>query len=576
MRNENEFNRPKYDAKTGELIQYDDVDTTEDTETVISDSSEEQAEVFSAETSNHIQHSEDSAQQESSASIEEENGSTEYRYSRNEIPFNNQNTEAYGQTFMNESQMNQTFGSTGNMYGNNAGTQYGGPQYGNGPYSGPSYGNPSYGQAPYQSNVNAAKAKKAKKEKTKKEKGKSSLGRKIMVLLASAAVFGMVAGGVMYGVYYAGSQLFPASRQNDYNISSVTSNIPTTAFGSGTEEGSTDGIQSSMNVSAVARAALPAMVALEGTTTVSSSNYYGGFGGQNYEASTSGTGIIVGKNDTELLILTNAHVIENVNGLKCVFVDGEAVNATVKGSKSEKDIAVVAVSLADIKSDTISKIAIAELGDSDNVEVGEQVVAIGNALGEGQSVTNGIVSALNRSITVNNVTFDGLFMTNAAINSGNSGGALLNAEGRVIGINFAKTSENGVEGMAYSIPVSNVRELIDSLMNRETRTKVNEDQASYLGISGVDITSAMANSYGYPQGVYIRAVNAGSAAEKAGLGAYDIIVSFDDQTVSSMTGLQTLLQYYEAGETVSIEYYHIEGSEYVRKTVEVTLDKKPN
>lgn len=575
MSNENEWNRPKYDAKTGELIQYDDIDSVEGTEAVIAENNAEQAEVPSGEAVAQTA-SGDSAEQESSASLEENGGSSEYRYSRNEIPFNGQNTASYGQTFTEESQMNQNFGSTGNIYGNSAGPQYGGAQFGNGPYGGAAYGNSSYGQAPYQPNMNTAKSRKVKKEKSKKEKGKNSLGKKIMMLLASAAVFGMVAGSVMYGVYYAGAKLFPAAQSGDYNIPSVTSNIPTTAFGSGAEEGGTEGTQPAMNVAAVSRAALPAMVALEGTTTVSSSNYYGSFGGQNYEASTSGTGIIVGKNDTELLILTNAHVVENVNGLKCVFVDGEAVNATVKGSKSEKDIAVVAVSLSDIKSDTISQIAIAELGDSDNVEVGEQVVAIGNALGEGQSVTNGIVSALNRSITVNNVTFDGLFMTNAAINSGNSGGALLNAEGRVIGINFAKTSENGVEGMAYSIPVSNVRELIDSLMNRETRTKVNEERASYLGISGVDITSVMAKSYGYPQGVYIRAVNAGSAAEKAGLGAYDIIVSFDDQTVSSMSGLQTLLQYYEAGETVTVEYYHIEGSEYVRKSVEVTLDKKPN
>ena len=206
--------------------------------------------------------------------------------------------------------------------------------------------------------------------------------------------------------------------------------------------------------------------------------------------------------------------------------------------------------------------------------VGQQVVVIGNALGEGQSVTTGIISALNRSITVNNITFSGLFMTDAAINSGNSGGALLNASGKVIGINFAKTSENGVEGMAYSIPVSNVRELIDTLMNRQTRTKVSTSDASYLGISAMDITSSMASQYGYPQGILIRQVASGSAAEKAGLGAYDIIVSFDDQSITSFAGLQSTMQYYKAGETVKIEYYHLEGSQYVLKSTDVTLDKK--
>lgn len=540
MYNDDELNRPLFDANTGEPIQYD-----------------EAGEVAADQALNC-----GNTPQEGNAAPGNEEPASEYRYSRNEIPFNEESAAGCEPPF--------EAGAQSGPYCQNSGVYGSGPQYGNTGYGAP-YGSMNYGQAAYQSNMGMGTPAKAKKQKKKKEKSGSGFGRKVAALLISAAVFGMVAGSVMYGVYYAGGKLFPNSNSLDYNIPTVTSNIPTTLTGS---NGETDGL-GSMDVSAVARAALPAMVALEGTTTVSSSGYYGAFGGQNYEASTSGTGIIVGKNDTELLILTNAHVVDSVNGLKCVFVDGEAVSATVKGSKSDKDIAVVAVNLSDIKSDTISRISIAELGDSEDVAVGQQVVAIGNALGEGQSVTNGIISALNRSITVNNVTFEGLFMTNAAINSGNSGGALLNADGRVIGINFAKTSENGVEGMAYSIPVSNVKELIDSLMNRQTRqTKVNDSQASYLGISGVDITSAMAQSYGYPQGVYIRTVSAGSAAEKAGLGAYDIIVGFDNQTVSTFTGLQSLMQYYAAGETVTIEYYHIEGSEYVLKSVEVTLDQK--
>ena len=377
----------------------------------------------------------------------------------------------------------------------------------------------------------------------------------------------------MYGVYYTGSTLLPVKSSSDYNnIATVTSNVTATTAQS------TASSSTGMDVQSVANAALPAMVALNGTTTVSSgssSSFYGLFGGsQSYEAQTSGTGIIVGKNDKELLVVTNAHVVEDVNDLKCVFVDGESVSATVKGSKSDKDIAVVAINLSDIKDSTINSIAIAELADSDDVAIGQEVVAIGNALGEGQSVTNGIISATNRSITVNNVTFSGLLMTNAAINSGNSGGALLNAEGKVIAINFAKTSSDGVEGMAYSIPVSNVMDIIDSLMSRETRSKVSSSETAYLGISGVDITSAMSSSYGYPQGVLIRSVENNSAAAQAGLGAYDIIVSFDDQSVNSMSSLKSIMEYYAAGEKVTVQYYHQEGSEYVLKSVEVTLGKK--
>ena len=347
----------------------------------------------------------------------------------------------------------------------------------------------------------------------------------------------------------------------------------------GKDTGST--AKGSLDVSEIVSEALPSIVSITTKSVQEVQNYFGMYGMYGYapqqqeqEVEGSGSGIIVGKNDTELLIVTNAHVVDNVSNLKCVFVDDQSVSATVKGSKSDQDIAVVAVSLSDIPSDTISKIAIAELADSDTIAVGQQVVAIGNALGEGQSVTNGIISALDRSITVNNVTFSGLIMTNAAINSGNSGGALLNASGKVIAINFAKTSSDGVEGMAYSIPVSNVKELISSLMSKQTRQKVDSDNAGYLGIAAIDITSTYASMYGYPQGIMVRTVASGSAAEKAGLSAYDIIVGFDDQSISTMSGLQSLLQYYSAGETVKVDYYHLEGSEYVLKSVEVTLGKK--
>ena len=412
-------------------------------------------------------------------------------------------------------------------------------------------------------------------EAKKHKKHKGGFAKKAACFVLSAVLFGAIAGSVMFGVNYAGGKIAGSNKSDatGVNIPTVSNNISNVAkTDSSLTEDTNLSASGKMDVEAVATAALPAMVQLNGTTTVKSSSYFGY--GQSYEATSSGTGIIVGKSDTELLIVTNAHVVDNIDNLKCVFSDGTSASCSVKGSKSDQDIAVVAVSLSDIPSDTISKIAIAELADSDTIAVGQQVVAIGNALGEGQSVTNGIISALDRSITVNNVTFSGLIMTNAAINSGNSGGALLNASGKVIAINFAKTSSDGVEGMAYSIPVSNVKELISSLMSKQTRQKVDSDNAGYLGIVAIDITSTYASMYGYPQGIMVRTVASGSAAEKAGLSAYDIIVGFDDQTITTMSGLQSTLQYYAAGEKVKIDYYHLEGSEYVLKSVEVTLGKK--
>lgn len=514
------------------------------------------------------------------------NGQNQYSNGSNNYGYNGY---GYNQGGMNNSQYgaNTSYNSTGTNTG------YNNTAYNNGANTGfhnasdnsnstyrYSYVNNNIGSDQNNSYRNAQRAaKQAKKEARKKSFNnwfsKNSTAKKYISGVLAAVVFGVVAGSAMYGTYHIEKKYLGGNDTKNYTISTVTSNIDKVTSDDINANGDTNLSQySSMNVESVAQAALPAMVALNGTTTVSSSSSMYGWGQQQYEASTSGTGIIVGKNDTELLIVTNAHVVDNVSNLKCVFVDDQSVSATVKGSKSDQDIAVVAVSLSDIPSDTISKIAIAELADSDTIAVGQQVVAIGNALGEGQSVTNGIISALDRSITVNNVTFSGLIMTNAAINSGNSGGALLNASGKVIAINFAKTSSDGVEGMAYSIPVSNVKELISSLMSKQTRQKVDSDNAGYLGIVAIDITSTYASMYGYPQGIMVRTVASGSAAEKAGLSAYDIIVGFDDQSISTMSGLQSLLQYYSAGETVKVDYYHLEGSEYVLKSVEVTLGKK--
>ena len=444
---------------------------------------------------------------------------SQYRYSGSDIPYNNTNN-----------------GSTSNN-------------------------NTAFSSAPYE----------AKKHK----KHKRGFAKKAACFVLSVVLFGAIAGSVMFGVNYAGGKIAGSNKSDatGVNIPTVSNNISNVAkTDSSLTEDTNLSASGKMDAEAVATAALPAMVQLNGTTTVKSSSYFGY--GQSYEATSSGTGIIVGKSDTELLIVTNAHVVDNIDNLKCVFSDGTSASCSVKGSKSDQDIAVAAVSLSDISSDTASNIAIAELEDSSDIKVGQQVVAIGNALGEGQSVTTGIISAKDRSITVNNVTFTGLLMTDAAINSGNSGGALLNSEGKVIAINFAKTSSDGVEGMAYSIPVSNVKDIIDSLMTKQTRNKVSSDKAAYLGIAAVDITSNYASYYGYPVGILIRTVADDSAADKAGLETYDIIVGFDDQTVTTMSGLTNMLQYYEAGEKVTIDYYHMEGSEYVLKSTEVTLGSK--
>lgn len=444
---------------------------------------------------------------------------SQYRYSGSDIPYNNTNN-----------------GSTSNN-------------------------NTAFSSAPYE----------AKKHK----KHKRGFAKKAACFVLSAVLFGAIAGSVMFGVNYAGGKIAGSNKSNatGVNIPTVSNNISNVAkTDSSLTEDTNLSASDKMDAEAVATAALPAMVQLNGTTTVKSSSYFGY--GQSYEATSSGTGIIVGKSDTELLIVTNAHVVDNIDNLKCVFSDGTSASCSVKGSKSDQDIAVAAVSLSDISSDTASNIAIAELEDSSDIKVGQQVVAIGNALGEGQSVTTGIISAKDRSITVNNVTFTGLLMTDAAINSGNSGGALLNSEGKVIAINFAKTSSDGVEGMAYSIPVSNVKDIIDSLMTKLTRNKVSSDKAAYLGIAAVDSTSNYASYYGFPVGILIRTVADDSAADKAGLETYDIIVGFDDQTVTTMSGLTNMLQYYEAGEKVTIDYYHMEGSEYVLKSTEVTLGSK--
>lgn len=350
------------------------------------------------------------------------------------------------------------------------------------------------------------------------------------------------------------------------------------------------------DVSSVVSSAMPSVVAITSKTLVESGNNYsqdiweyyfgGGNSGNNksnsYEEDAAGSGIIVDQTSTELLIVTNNHVVEGADSLKIQFAGTESkdsVDGYIKGTDSTKDVAVVAVKLKDIPSDVLKNIKKATLGDSDKVNVGEGVIAIGNALGYGQSVTTGIISAKDREVQLENQTMT-LLQTDAAINGGNSGGALLNASGEVIGINVAKYSSSGsssnasVEGMGFAIPISSVKDIISNLETKETRTKVSEDERGYLGISGFDVDEQTSQAYSIPQGIQVQRVVKGGPAENAGIAASDVITKFDGQDVSSMTSLQSMLEYYKKGEQVKVTIEYRDGREYKTKDVTVTLGDK--
>ena len=330
-------------------------------------------------------------------------------------------------------------------------------------------------------------------------------------------------------------------------------------------------------VSDVAAAAMPSVVSITNKSVQEVQNLYSvyGYGAPTYEqeSTSCGSGIIIGKNDSELLICTNNHVVENSTELSVGFADESVCEAVVKGTDASNDLAVVAVKLDDISSDTMDAIKVAEIGDSDKLVVGQQVVAIGNALGYGQSVTTGIVSALNRTIDIDGYQAD-LIQTDAAINPGNSGGALLDMQGRVIGINSAKAAANGVEGMGYAIPISNAKSILEDLMNKKTRTdKVDEADSAYVGIAGQGVSGEMSSLSGIPEGIYLTEVQDGSPEADAGLQKGDIITKFDGSSVTSMQDLKTQLAYYAAGEEVPVTIQRQNGSEYEEQKVTITLGK---
>lgn len=341
----------------------------------------------------------------------------------------------------------------------------------------------------------------------------------------------------------------------------------------GTSSGSSEDRQgASSDVSSIAEEAMPSLVSITNKSVQEMQTLFGQ--SQAYESTSSGSGIIIGQTDTELLIVTNNHVISGSETLSAGFIDQSAAQAVVKGTDADHDIAVIAVNLNDISEETKEQIRVIEIGSSSELQVGQQVVAIGNALGYGQSVTTGIVSALDRDVTIEGVT-NSLIQTDAAINPGNSGGALLNMSGQLVGINSAKFSDTTVEGMGYAIPVDNVADIMENLMNRTARTeKTEENERGVLGIAGQDVTAEVSEAYDMPKGVYIVSVEKGSAAGKAGLKKGDIITKFDGTSVTGIQELKEELTYYKAGEEIEITYSSAQDGQYQEKTVSVTLGEK--
>lgn len=326
------------------------------------------------------------------------------------------------------------------------------------------------------------------------------------------------------------------------------------------------------SVREVVEIAMPSIVAITNKSVQEVMSFYSGRI-QQYESQSAGSGIIVGKNDNELLIVTNAHVVDGANTLSVCFVDETACPATVKGSDSINDIAVIAVGLSDIPGSTLDEISVATIGDSDKLNIGEQVVAIGNALGYGQSVTTGIVSALNRSIQ-GEPNGNAYVQTDAAINPGNSGGALLNMDGELVGINSAKLANTKIEGMGYAIPISAAYPIMEDLMNMTTRELLDEANSGYLGISGFSVTDEVSQAYGIPKGIYISQTTEGSAADRAGIQKGDVIAKFDGIAIDSITKLKERLRYYRPGEEVELEIYRADEGEYKNKTVTAKLDNR--
>ena len=428
----------------------------------------------------------------------------------------------------------------------------------------------------YQDNIGSASSRSTIGEVKVKEK-KKSFPRLMMKVICVALVFGIVASAAFQTTNYVGTKLRgedakTAANEEPSVVPEIESVIPQVG-GEGQKPAGSD-------VISIVQQCMPSLVAITNVSIREVESFWG-FGWYNMpqqrEQTSTGTGIVIGQNETELLIAgaTNLTVLFSVDEGK----DGaSAVEAQIKGTDASKDVGVIAVPLKDIPAETLSEIKVATIGDSSQLMVGEQVVAIGNALGYGQSVTTGIISALNRDVTLQNddgsLINNSLIQTDAAINPGNSGGALLNMKGEVIGINEAKYSANQVEGVGYAIPISDVEGIIGDLKTMTNRPEVDAEDMGYLGINCQDVTEEISKQYDMPVGIYLKSVVSGCAADKAGLKKGDIITRFDNIGVSSYDSLRDRLQYYAAGETVEVTVMSSENGEYVEKTVTVTLNSK--
>ena len=393
----------------------------------------------------------------------------------------------------------------------------------------------------------------------KAPKPKKGYAKKVALVVGAAVLFGAVGGVTMQGTSYLTGKLLGKNTKSTVGTTKTVSNAKLTT--------STSTVTS--DVSDIVENTLPSIVSIANMSVQEVQNFFGGISQQ--ESESAGSGIIISQNDSELLVVTNNHVVEGSDTLTVTFNDGNSVEAQIKGTDSARDLAVVAVPLDKISDDTMNAIKVATLGDSDSLKVGEPAIAIGNALGYGQSVTTGIVSATGRTID----GFDGEYIqTDAAINPGNSGGALLNANGEVIGINSAKINSSAVEGMGFAIPISDASDVIQNLMNKETRSKVSDEERGYLGIKGYDVSEEGAQMYNMPTGVYVKEVMSGGGAEKAGLTKGSIITGFEGSSISSMSSLQEQLQYYKAGEEVTLTVQIPDkNGEYTEKDIKVTLGK---
>lgn len=402
--------------------------------------------------------------------------------------------------------------------------------------------------------------------------------KRLLRTIAFAICFGFVAGGVMFGVNWATGELIEGNgKEETKEIASTNtaSDAVSAEVANSTPEGNKGvGNVAVTDVSSVVEEVMPSIVAITSTQVVDP-GYSFWFSDEGYEKKGAGSGIIVGKSSSELLIVTNNHVVADSDSLSVQFINETSVDAYVKGTSPNNDLAVVSIPLDTIDDETVNAIKVATLGDSDELKIGAGTIAIGNALGYGQSVTTGVVSALNREISVEGKTLT-LLQTDTAINPGNSGGALLNVRGEVIGINTAKSydSSSGIEGVGFAIPISSAKEIINDLMNKETKMKVDEEERGYLGINGTDVSTQTFEVYGIPQGVYVYSTVEGGPADKAGIEKGCVITGLDGEEITSLSQLVESLEYYKVGDKVTLTVQMPKGNDYEEKKAEVTLGEK--